>query len=66
MEGQHEDVARIGRYARLSGNWRPRPSRSIPGSSTEQLRGSGAVLTYDPDTRTIRASGHHAVAVTTG
>jgi hypothetical protein len=28
-----------------------------------QLHGPGAVLTYDPDTRT---SGHHAVAVTTG
>ena len=35
-------------------------------SLIDQLRGSDAVLTYDPDTRTIPASGHHAVAVTTG
>ena len=33
----------------------------------DQLRGCGAVLTYDPDTRTIRANGdHHAAAVTAG
>ena len=30
------------------------------------LRASGAVLTYDPDTRTIRASGSDPVAVTAG
>ena len=32
----------------------------------DQLRASGAVLTYDPDTRTIRADGSNPVAVTTG
>jgi site-specific DNA recombinase len=33
----------------------------------DQLRGCGAVLTYDPDTRTIRANGdHRAAAVTAG
>jgi DNA invertase Pin-like site-specific DNA recombinase len=32
----------------------------------DQLRASGIVLTYDPDTRTIRASGRDPVAVTTG
>jgi site-specific DNA recombinase len=31
----------------------------------DRLRASGAVLTYDPDTRTIRADGGNAVAVTT-
>ena len=36
-------------------------------SLIDQLRSCGAVLTYDPDTRTIRANGdHHAAAVTTG
>ena len=32
----------------------------------DQLRASGAVLTYDPETRTIRADGSNPVAVTTG
>jgi site-specific DNA recombinase len=32
----------------------------------DQLRASGAVLTYDPDTRTIRADGSNPVAVTAG
>ena len=32
----------------------------------DQLRASGAVLTYDPDTRTIRTSGSAMIAVTTG
>jgi len=32
----------------------------------DQLRASGALLTYDPDTQTIRADGSHPVAVTTG
>ena len=31
----------------------------------DQLRASGAILTYDPDTRTIRFDGHDTVAVTT-
>jgi hypothetical protein len=31
-----------------------------------QLRASGAVLTDDPDTRTIRADGSDPVAVTAG
>ena len=30
------------------------------------LRASGAVLTYDPDTRTIRTNGGDPVAVTAG
>jgi hypothetical protein len=30
----------------------------------DQLRTSGTILTYDPDTRTIRAGDHDAVAVT--
>jgi len=32
----------------------------------DQLRASGAVLTYDPDTRTIRTGGRGMIAVTTG
>ena len=32
----------------------------------DQLRASGTVLTYDPDTRTIRADGSNPVAVTAG
>jgi len=32
----------------------------------DQLRASGAVLTYDPDTQTIRAVGSNPVAVTAG
>ena len=32
----------------------------------DQLRASGAVLTYDPDTRTIRTGGSGMIAVTTG
>ena len=32
----------------------------------DQLRAAGAALTYDPDTRTIRADGINPVAVTTG
>jgi hypothetical protein len=32
----------------------------------DRLRASGAALTYDPDTRTIRADGSNPVAVTTG
>jgi len=32
----------------------------------DRLRASGAVLTYDPDTRTIRADGSDPVAVTAG
>ncbi len=32
----------------------------------DQLRASGAVLTYDPDTWTIRADGSGPAAVTTG
>ena len=32
----------------------------------DQLRASGAVLTYDPDTRTIRTGGSGVIAVTTG
>jgi site-specific DNA recombinase len=32
----------------------------------DQLRASGAVLTYDPDTRTIHADGSNPVAVTAG
>jgi hypothetical protein len=32
----------------------------------DRLRASGAVLTYDPDTRTIRADGSNPVAVTAG
>jgi hypothetical protein len=32
----------------------------------DQLRASGAILTYDPDTRTIRADGSNPVAVTAG
>lgn len=31
-----------------------------------QLRASGAILTYDPDTCTIRSADSAAVAVTTG
>ena len=31
----------------------------------DQLRASGAVLTYDPDTRTIRTDGSGMIAVTT-
>jgi hypothetical protein len=32
----------------------------------DQLRASGAVLTHDPDTQTIRAVGSNPVAVTAG
>jgi hypothetical protein len=32
----------------------------------DQLQASGAVLTYDPDTRTIRADGSNPVTVTAG
>jgi hypothetical protein len=32
----------------------------------EQLRASGAVLTYDPDTHTIRSGDSGLIAVTTG
>jgi hypothetical protein len=32
----------------------------------DRLRASGTVLTYDPDTRTLRAHGHDYVAVTVG
>jgi hypothetical protein len=32
----------------------------------DQLRASGAVLTYDPDTRTIRTGGSGMIAVITG
>ena len=32
----------------------------------DRLRASGTVLTYDPDTRTIRTDGSHSVAVTAG
>jgi hypothetical protein len=32
----------------------------------DQLRGSGTVLTYDPDTHTIRAGDSGMVTVTTG
>jgi hypothetical protein len=32
----------------------------------DRLRDSGAVLTYDPETRTIRTSGRDPVAVTAG
>jgi len=32
----------------------------------DRLRDSGAVLTYDPETRTIRTSGIDPVAVTAG
>jgi hypothetical protein len=32
----------------------------------DQLRASGVVLTYDPDTRTIRTGGSGVIAVTTG
>ena len=32
----------------------------------DRLRASGTVLTYDPDTGTIRADGSDSVAVTTG
>ncbi len=32
----------------------------------DQLRASGAVLTYDPETRTIRTDGHDPVAVNAG
>ncbi len=32
----------------------------------DRLRASGTVLTYDPDTRTIRADGNDPVAVTEG
>ncbi len=32
----------------------------------DRLRASGAVLTYDPETRAIRASGSDPVAVTAG
>ena len=32
----------------------------------DRLRASGAVLTYDPQTRTIRAGGSDPVAVTAG
>jgi len=32
----------------------------------DHLRASGAVLTYDPETRTIRADGRDPVAVTVG
>jgi hypothetical protein len=32
----------------------------------DQLRASGAVLTYDPDTRTIHIDGSNPVAVTSG
>ena len=32
----------------------------------DQLRASGAVLTYDPQTRTIRADGSDPVTVTAG
>jgi hypothetical protein len=31
-----------------------------------QMRASGAILTYDPDTCTIRSADSAAVAVTTG
>ena len=32
----------------------------------DQLRTAGVALTYDPDTRTTRAGGNSAVAVTVG
>lgn len=32
----------------------------------DRLRASGAVLIYDPETRTIRANGSDPVAVTAG
>ena len=32
----------------------------------DQLRTAGVALTYDPDTRTIRADGSNPVAVTAG
>jgi hypothetical protein len=32
----------------------------------DQLRAAGAALTYDPDTRTIRADADTAIAITVG
>jgi site-specific DNA recombinase len=32
----------------------------------DQLRADGVVLTYDPQDRTLRTDGHHALAVTIG
>ncbi len=32
----------------------------------DQLRAGGVLLTYDPDDRTLRTSGHHALSVTIG
>ena len=32
----------------------------------DQLRAGGAVLTYDPDNKTLRADGHDAPSVTIG
>jgi site-specific DNA recombinase len=51
-----------------------RPSRSLaqvtgPASTAaliDQLRARGVVLTYNPDDRTLRADGHHALAITIG
>ena len=48
-----------------------RPGASVPPRSVaaqtagliDQLRASGAILTYDPDTRTIRADGSNPVAI---
>ena len=42
---------------------------TVPAETADQidwLRASGPVLTYDPETRTIRTSGSDPVAVTAG
>jgi hypothetical protein len=40
------------------------PARTA--SLIDQLRADGVVLTYDPQDRTLRASGRHALSVTIG
>ena len=55
----------------LAGDGQARSSSTVQVAAATQtaglidrLRASGAVLTYDPDTRTIRADGDNPVAVT--
>jgi len=57
----------------LAGDGQTRGSGTVQVTATataadliDRLRASGAVLTYEPDTRTIRADGSDPVAVTAG
>ena len=56
-------AGRPGRGSRSRAADRPRPSTA---ALIDQLRADGTVLTYDPDSRTLRAGGHDALSVTIG